>query len=208
MTADDVVYSLARLADPRNGSNALSAFKGVLKPEGVVKVDDQTVAFHLDAPNGNFPYLVSSDNYNAIICRAGTDAAAFEKDFEGTGPFKLEKYTAKVGANFVRNLDYWGPKALPARTEFTFFTDQQPQILALQGGQADVLQQVAVQGAQGAHQQPGCQAPQDTGRHTSRSAHALRYGAIYRQARSPGDCVDAGPQGDRRRPVPRPRADG
>jgi peptide/nickel transport system substrate-binding protein len=149
LTADDVVYSLARLADPKNGSNALSAFKGVLKPEGVVKVDDHTVAFHLDAPNGNFPYLVSSDNYNAIICRNGTDAAAFEKDFEGTGPFKLEKYTAKVGASFVRNPEYWGPKALPARTEFSFFTDQQPQILALQGGQADVLQQVAVQGAQG-----------------------------------------------------------
>jgi peptide/nickel transport system substrate-binding protein len=149
MNADDVVYSLSQLANPKNSSNALSAFKGVLSPEGIVKVDDNTVAFHLDAPNGNFPYLVSSDNYNAIIVPAGSDPAAWEKTFDGTGPFKLEKYTPKVGASFVRNPDYWGPKALPARTEFSFFTDQQPQILALQGGQADVLQQVAVQGAQG-----------------------------------------------------------
>ena len=44
-------------------------------------------------------------------------------------------YTPKVGASFVRNDDYWGEKALPARVEFLFFADIQPQILALQGGQ-------------------------------------------------------------------------
>ena len=148
MTADDVVATMDRLADPKNGSNALSAFRGVLSKGGTRKVDELTVAFHLDAPNGNFPYIVSSDNYNAIILPADY-AGDFEKTFIGTGPFKLERYTAKVGASFVRNPDYWGAKALPARVEFTFFADQQPMILALQGGQVDVVQQVAVQGAQG-----------------------------------------------------------
>jgi peptide/nickel transport system substrate-binding protein len=147
-TADDVVATMDRLANPKNGSNALSAFKGVLSLGGTRKVDDLTVAFHLDAPNGNFPYIVSSDNYNAIILPADF-AGDFEKSFVGTGPFKLEKYTAKVGASFVRNPDYWGPKALPARTEFTFYADQQPQVLALQGGQVDVISQISVQGAQG-----------------------------------------------------------
>ena len=47
--------------------------------------------------NGNFPYIVSSDNYNAIILPADY-AGDFEKTFVGTGPFKLDKYTAKVGA--------------------------------------------------------------------------------------------------------------
>ena len=148
LRADDVVASMDRLADPKNGSNALSAFKGVLSKGGARKVDDLTVAFHLDAPNGNFPYIVSSDNYNAIILPADY-AGDFEKTFNGTGPFKLEKYTAKVGASFVRNDDYWGEKALPKRTEFTFFADQQPMILALQGQQVDIIQQVSVQGAQG-----------------------------------------------------------
>jgi peptide/nickel transport system substrate-binding protein len=137
-----------RLADPKNGSNALSAFRGVLSKGGTTAVDDLTVAFHLDAPNGNFPYYVSSDNYNAIILPANY-AGDFEKNFVGTGPFKLERFTAKVGANFVRNPDYWGGAVLPARTEFTFFADQQSQVLALQGSQVDVLAQVAVQGAQG-----------------------------------------------------------
>src|SRR5262245_36614303 len=143
MKADDVVASIDRLADPKNTSNALSAFKRTLSQRATKKVDDYTVAFHLDAPNGNFPYLVSSDNYNAIIIPADY-AGDFEKNFIGTGPFKLEKYTPKVGASFVRNDDYWGPKALPDRTEFTFYADMQPQILALQGRQVDIVNQVSV----------------------------------------------------------------
>lgn len=143
MKADDVAASINRLADPANSSNALSVFSGVLSKGGARKVDDYTVEFHLDAPNGNFPYLLSSDNYNAIILPAsyGDD---FEKNFIGTGPFKLEKYTPKVGASFVRNEDYWGEKALPAKVEFVFFADIQPQILALQGGQVDVINQLPV----------------------------------------------------------------
>ncbi len=143
LTADDVVATIDRLADPKNSSNALSAFTGVLSKGGTKKVDDETVEFHLDAPNGNFPYYVSSDNYNAIILPADY-AGDFEKTFIGTGPFKLEKYTPKVGASFVRNEGYWGPKALPARTEFTFYADMQPQVLALQGHQVDVINQLPV----------------------------------------------------------------
>ena len=148
LTAADVVATMDRLSDPKNGSNALSAFRGVLTKGGTTAVDDLTVAFHLEAPNGNFPYLVSSDNYNAIILPAEYDGD-FEKNFLATGPFKLERFTPKVGASFVRNPDYWGGPVLPARTEFTFFADQQSQVLALQGNQVDVIAQVAVQGAQG-----------------------------------------------------------
>ena len=148
LNADDVVATMDRLTDPKNGSNALSVLRGVLSVGGTKRLDDLTVAFHLDAPNGNFPYYVSSDNYNAIILPADY-AGDFEKNFNGTGPFKLDSYTPKVGASFVRNPEYWGQKALPDRTEFSFFADQQPQILALQGKQVDVVVQLAVQGAQG-----------------------------------------------------------
>ena len=143
MSADDVVATIDRLADPKNASNALSAFSGVLSKGGTKKVDDDTVEFHLDAPNGNFPYYVSSDNYNTIILPADY-AGDFEKNFIGTGPFKLEKYTPKVGASFLRNPDYWGPKALPERTEFSFYADIQAQIVALQGRVVDVVAQVPV----------------------------------------------------------------
>jgi peptide/nickel transport system substrate-binding protein len=143
MTADDVVASFDRIADPANGSNALSALGGVLSKGGTRKVDDHTVEFHLDAPNGGFPYIVSTDNYNAVILPADY-AGDFEQKMNGTGPFKLEKYTPKVGASFVRNTEYWGGQVLPDRLELSFYTDYQPQILALQGGQIDIIQQIPV----------------------------------------------------------------
>ncbi|WP_131113829.1 ABC transporter substrate-binding protein [Lichenihabitans psoromatis] len=145
--ADDVIATIDRLADPKNASNALSAFKGILSKGNTKKVDDLTVEFHLDAPYGSFPYVVSSDNYNCIMLPADF-AGDFEKDWTGTGPFKLEKYTPKVGANFVRFDGYWGEKSLPDRVEFVFYDALQPRVLALQGGQADMIDQVPVAGGQ------------------------------------------------------------
>jgi peptide/nickel transport system substrate-binding protein len=148
LTADDVVYTYKLNTDPKNAANALSAFGGVLTPSGVRKVDSSTVAFHLQAPNGNFPYLTSSDNYNMIIIPNGYDPAKWESSFLGTGPFVLKSYTPKVGASFTRNPSYWGPKALPAKTEFTFYSAQTPQILALTSGNVDVVGQFSVAGAE------------------------------------------------------------
>ncbi len=148
LTADDVVYTYQLHTTTKNGSNALSAFAGVLGPSGVVKVDDFTVAFHLDAPNGNFPYLTSSDNYNMIILPKGYNPASWQSTFVGTGPFKLGSYTPKSGATFLRNESYWGKKALPSETQFTFYDTQSPEILALTGGNIDVVGQFSVSGAQ------------------------------------------------------------
>ncbi len=149
MTADDVVYTFQELSNPKNASNALSALGGVLTPSGVQKVDAMTVAFHLEAANGNFPYLVSSDNYNAIIVPNGTDFTKWQSTFIGTGAFKLKGYTQNVGAQFVANPSHWGGAPYLDGTDFTFYTSQPPQILALQGGQVDVITQFVVQGAQG-----------------------------------------------------------
>jgi peptide/nickel transport system substrate-binding protein len=147
MTADDVVYTFKQLSDAKVASNALSTFTGVLTPAGVKKVDSTTVEFHLESPNGNFPYLVSSDNYNAIIVPAGTDFAKWQKTFVGTGAFKLGSYQQNVGASFVPNPDYWGTKALLSGTQFKFYASQQPMILALQGGDVDVIAQFVPAGA-------------------------------------------------------------
>jgi peptide/nickel transport system substrate-binding protein len=114
----------------------------------VKMIDDFTVQFHLLAPNGNFPYLTSSDNYNMIILPKGYDPAKWESTFIGTGPFKFGSYTPKSGASFTRNETYWGTKALPSQTQFTFFDTQNPMVLALTGGTIDVVGQFAVSGAE------------------------------------------------------------
>ena len=146
LTADDVVYSFKLYTAPK--AAALSALGGVLSPAGVVKVDDFTVAFHLEAPNGSFPYLVSSDNYSTIIIPNNFNPATWQSTFMGTGPFVLGSYTPKVGASFTRNNSYWGPKALPSQTQFTFYDTQPPSILALTGGNIDVLGQFSVTGGE------------------------------------------------------------
>jgi len=146
MTADDVVYSFKLYTSPP--SEALSAFAGVLKPDGVQKIDDYTVAFNLEAANGNFPYLVSSDNYNTIIIPNNYAPGSWQSSFLGTGPFVMSSYTPKVGASFTRNNSYWGTKALPSATQFTFYDTQPPSILALTGGTIDVLGQFSYTGGE------------------------------------------------------------
>ena len=141
MTADDVVYTFQLLTKNKNPTLA-----GVLSPSGVKKVSDFSVAFHLDAPNGNFPYLVSSDNYNTIIIPKNYDPAKWQSSFIGTGPFVLKSYTAKQGASFTRNTKYWGSKAKPAATEFTFYDTETPLVLALTSGTIDVVGQFSVAG--------------------------------------------------------------
>ncbi len=147
MTAADVVATMERLADPANGSVALSAFAGALSKGGTRALDDYTVEFHLDAPNGSFPYLVSSDNYNAIILPAAY-AGGFERDFMGTGPYRLERYAPKAHATFIRHDGYWGAAPAIARTRFIFYDSIQAQVLAMQGEQLDVLLHAPVQGSQ------------------------------------------------------------
>jgi peptide/nickel transport system substrate-binding protein len=154
MTADDVVYTFQQQSDPKGKGNALSVYTGLLVPDGVSKVDDMTVKFHLEAATGAFPYLISTDNYNSIIVPKGTDFAGWEKTFMGTGPFVLQKYTAKQGATFTANPHWWKGKVGPTSVEWTFYATQPPQILALQGGQVDALNDIAYQGAQALFNNP------------------------------------------------------
>jgi peptide/nickel transport system substrate-binding protein len=148
LTADDVVYTYKLQTNPKSSANALSAFGGVLSPSGVVKVDAYTVEFHLSAPNGNFPYLTSSDNYNMIILPNNYDPANWQTSFIGTGPFVMKSYTTNTGATFTRNDGYWGTKAKPAGTNFTFYATQTPAISALASGTIDVLGQFSVSGGE------------------------------------------------------------
>jgi peptide/nickel transport system substrate-binding protein len=147
MTVDDVVYSFKSQSDPKSSSNALSVFGGTLSPDGVRKVDDTTVAFHLDAPNNGFADAVSEDNYNMIIVPKDFNFDNYQKDWPGTGRFMQASYTPNVGASLVRNPHYWGTKALPSRIDFTFYQTEPPMSSALQAGAIDTMDQFSVAGS-------------------------------------------------------------
>src|SRR4051794_34247384 len=155
LTADDVVATMKMLTDPKVGSSALSAFSGVLSPDGVRKVDAQTVHFSLDRAYVDFPYTVSDDNYNSIIQPADYKKGSFSKGNVGTGPFILKQLTPKQGATFVANPKYWGKDAkggaLPylSGVQVKYFNDPQSTVLALQSGGVDIYPQMAYATARG-----------------------------------------------------------
>jgi peptide/nickel transport system substrate-binding protein len=141
MDADDVVATFKRLvADP--GSQAQSAFQGVLSADGVRKVDDLTVAFHLDTPTASFPYLTSSTTYQAIILPANYQNGSFAKTPQTTGAFKLVSYTPGVGAKYDRFAGWWGGQAPLDGVDVTFYSDDAALVAALLGGQLDVANQI------------------------------------------------------------------
>jgi peptide/nickel transport system substrate-binding protein len=148
-TADDVVATMNILLNPKTVSAALSAFQGILSQGGVVKVDDHTVAFHLDSPFADFPYFVASTNYDCLILPSTFKPGTWEKTPVGTGPFVLKSYTPKQSATLVKNPNYWNTgKPYLDGVAVQFIDTTQTEALALQNGSSDMMLSTPYEGAQ------------------------------------------------------------
>jgi len=161
VTADDVVASIERLLNPDNSSNSLSAFAtGKLSPGGVVAADAGTVVFKLNGPMGNFPYIVSSDNYNSIILPASvTDTTNFAADVISgktatSGPWTIGSYDATTGITYKPNPNYWGTPLLLEGLEYVFYSDVAAQIAGFQSGEVDALVKFEVAGGESLFDNP------------------------------------------------------
>jgi len=66
-----------------------------------------------------------------IICEVYDPAIG--RHFPRQPAVQVRRVHPKSG-QFTRNESYWGKKALPASTQFTFYDTQNPSILALTGG--------------------------------------------------------------------------
>jgi peptide/nickel transport system substrate-binding protein len=140
--ADDVVATYDRLTASDTGSQALSAFKGVLSPGGTKAIDNLTIEFHLDAPTANFPYLTSSTTYQGILLPANYKLGTFDKTPQTTGAFKLTAYNPGVSAKYDRNPNWWGGNAPLDGVDVTYYSDDSAIISALLGGQIDLINQI------------------------------------------------------------------
>ena len=162
LTVDDVVATFDRLTDPKGNSAALSAYTGILSKGNIEKKDEETVVFHLDRGFVDFPYLVSPFNYNSIILPQNYEIGQFTKGGIGTGPYILKQYTAKQGATFTKNPNYWD-KSLPYMdaVEIKYYDDTPPIVLALQAGDIDVFPQTPFQGSQALFNDPNITVLQD-----------------------------------------------
>ena len=111
LTADDVVYSLAKSANADR-----SAFAGEYAGVTAEKVDDYTVNVTVDPPLSPVLFLPKVADYAGgfIVCSKAIEAMgdeAFKTHPVGTGPFIFDEYTAQDKVSFVANPDYFRSRA-------------------------------------------------------------------------------------------------
>ncbi|MEK7848234.1 MAG: ABC transporter substrate-binding protein, partial [Chloroflexota bacterium] len=107
-TADDVVYSVEKMVDPKRSAIAgnFPAF------ERAEKVDDYTVRIRLKLPSPSFLAMLAGV-YSIMVPKHNAAADPRKAEFlVGTGPFKLKSWTPGVSFELVKNPDYF-KKGLP-----------------------------------------------------------------------------------------------
>ncbi|MDX1450245.1 MAG: ABC transporter substrate-binding protein, partial [Acidimicrobiia bacterium] len=141
-TSTDVKATMNRLVESGN-----SALDGVITMDAVDDSDPAVAVFNLEAPNGNFPYLVSMFNAQSVITPESYEVgSALEVTPNGTGAWKLANYDQATGCTFERNPDWWGGTTPLDGVEFQFFDDVGSQVTAVQGGAVDGITQFSVLG--------------------------------------------------------------
>ena len=163
VTADDVIYTAATAAQmaetyTTNGTYSIgmwTAVEGAADvagttdiPSGLVKVDDHTVTFNLEAPNAVWLRTIVDPAYVILPKHIfeGMDAAAIQasdpvngKGTIGSGPYKLMSFTPDVAIEYEANADYH--KGAPGIPKLIFKLNVDPATAAaqLQSGELDMV---------------------------------------------------------------------
>ncbi|MCC6174830.1 MAG: hypothetical protein IT305_05970 [Chloroflexi bacterium] len=104
LSADDVVYTLNRLMDPKTGSSFRPAHQAIEKVEAVDKL---TVRLTLSQP---YPSIIGvlADGRGSLVMPAGAaESMNLKTEAVGTGPFRLVEYVPNSHATYERFPDYW-----------------------------------------------------------------------------------------------------
>jgi peptide/nickel transport system substrate-binding protein len=132
VTADDVIYTLRRVLNPKSGAFDASLC-GAIDPNRMQKLDSRTVRLHLHYPDISVPYALR--NQGCSIVPVGYDP----KNPIGSGPFKYMSFTPGQQSVFVRNDNYWqsGKPYLDELQIVDFADPGTTRINALTSGQID-----------------------------------------------------------------------
>ncbi len=146
LTADDVIFSLQRIVNPKfplPGAVGLT----LVDVKGLKKLDDLTVQVPCSAPLSTFVELLGAYYYN--IVPVGYDP----KSPVGTGPFKYVSFTPAVSSTFTRNDNYF-ENGLPYldKVVISDFADETSQLNALESGSANVIDLLSAASVAGAKQ--------------------------------------------------------
>jgi peptide/nickel transport system substrate-binding protein len=133
LTADDVIYTLERIANPKHpavGAPQLST----LVASGLRRVDKYTAEVQFATPYATFPEALAT-YFFPIIPTGFTPTRPV-----GTGPFKYESFTPGEQLSLARNADYW-ISGLPHvdHVVLTDVADETAQVNGLGAGQFDII---------------------------------------------------------------------
>ena len=141
-TAEDIVYSLARLRDPKNASSGMWTMDYV---EGAKAIDTRTVTITLKKPFHVFPWLMAMA-YSAIVPHEAVEAykEKFGLHAVGTGPYRLAEWWRNYRMIFTRDVGWrgWTEIANPApyeKIEYVVVGDLSTQWLMFLGKELDCL---------------------------------------------------------------------
>lgn len=108
MTTDDVLYSLerARTNDPKFSSRSLLA-----NVDKIEAPDSKTIRITTKGPNAGTLATFSIDNLSMLAKEVIDKFPKMDTadGAVGTGPFVVKSYELEVGAEYVRNPDFWKP---------------------------------------------------------------------------------------------------
>jgi peptide/nickel transport system substrate-binding protein len=149
-TSADVAATLDRLAAAAN-----AGLQGVIAEGSVDASDPAKAVVTLEAPNGNFPYLVSVFNAQTVITPAAyATGTTLDESPNGTGPWKLVSYDNATGVEFARNDDYWGGAPALETASWSFFDDVGAMVTAASAQEVDMLVQFQVVGGESLFDNP------------------------------------------------------
>jgi peptide/nickel transport system substrate-binding protein len=139
LTADDVVYSLQKSANPDTSGYA-AEYVGMT----VEKVDDLTVNIMLETPLSPTLFLPKVANFNGgfIVCSQAVEALGidgFTTNPVGTGPFRFESYTPQTNVMLVANDEYFRGAPQLGGVDVRYIADTSSREIALQTGELDVI---------------------------------------------------------------------
>jgi len=139
MTSADVAFSIKRILDPKVASGQLSAIAPFLAASGVSTPDPKTIKFDLTSANAFFPVILTSVMFG-VVPEGTTD---FTKGI-GTGPFKLQSFSAAANARFNRNDSYWVGDGRPYldSVQIATVTEDATRIQSLLAGSQDMIDTV------------------------------------------------------------------
>jgi peptide/nickel transport system substrate-binding protein len=135
VTADDVVFSLDRIVDPKDPKVGSAALTGVTVG-GTKKVDDMTVEITLASPN-----VLLAENLAERSCKivpVGFDPKAPI----GSGPFKMVEMKPGESFKWENFADYWDTPAYVDTLTMIEYADDTARINALQSGQIQAMSQL------------------------------------------------------------------